>query len=339
MKKSAVLLINLGTPESPSPQDVGAYLKEFLTDPEVISIPWFFRQILVRLIIVPFRRFRSAKLYNKIWTPQGSPLLVHSQSLKSELQKAHPEIHFELCFRYGKQNIAQAIQRLEQEKIKNLIVLPLYPQYATSSTRTCLSELQKQNFEKHFNKINVIKSFHDQDFYLNPMSDLIQEHMKNESHLILSFHGIPENHLTTNHQGCETCLQTVHCKKLGEDLCYKRQCSETAELLAKKLKLNSENWSLSYQSRLGRAKWIAPSTTEHLAKLQQQKKQNILVAVPGFAADCLETLEEIDHELHSQFIQNGGQTWGRVPCLNSDPRWVTQLGQFLSLKVKDLENA
>lgn len=339
MKKTAVLLINLGTPESPSPKDVGLYLKEFLTDPEVISIPWLFRQILVRLIIVPIRKFRSAKLYSKIWTRKGSPLSVHSQDLKLELQKAQPDIHFELCFRYGKNNIAGAIERIKKEELKNLLILPLYPQYATSSTRTCLTELQNLQLEKHFDKITTIKSFHDQEFYLSPMSDLIQERLQNDAHLIFSFHGIPENHLTKNHQGCETCVQSLQCKKMGDELCYKRQCSETAELLAKKLNLNSENWSVSYQSRLGRAKWISPSTTEHLSELQQKGIQKILVAVPGFAADCLETLEEIDHELYSQFKQNGGQDWGRVPCLNSDSRWISNLGQFLAHKVKELENA
>lgn len=328
-KEWGVLLVNLGTPRSPSPSDVGDYLKEFLLDPEVIDIPWIARQILVRGIIVPTRRKTSASLYRKIWTPEGSPLALHTAGLAAEMKSLLPEFAVACAFRYGSPSIKESLQDLDYKRVKKVIVVPLYPQYATSTTRTTERELDALLAWKKYEKLVFIPSFHSEPFYLEAQARTINAHRARGSHLLFSFHGIPVRHVTKNHPACSGCVGKPSCQKEGDAYCYRRQCTETAEALASRLGLATGDWTVSYQSRLGRAEWLKPSTEDTIRELAARGIKNLTVAVPGFAADCLETLEELDHAAREIFMKAGGETWTRVPCLNADPEWARGLADWI----------
>lgn len=333
---TAVLILNLGTPEAPTPRAVGRYLKEFLLDPEVITTPWLLRQLLVRGVIVPFRKAKSAALYQKIWTPRGSPLAFHTEDLINDLRMNEDGTAVYGAFRYGHPSFAEVLDQIERDGHQNLLILPLYPQYATSTQRTSRTALERLGVWTRFQNVRFINSYHDQDFYLDAVTKMIREKFAPPSHLVFSFHGIPEAHVTDNHAGCDNCVQHVMCQKQGEALCYKRQCTETAEALAQRLGLKTDEWSLSFQSRLGRARWLMPSTTDKITELVKKGVTNLTLVAPGFSADCLETLEEMDVELYDVFKAAGGQAWTRVTCLNSEPHWVDQLGLFLKRQLKEM---
>ncbi|MFN7728088.1 MAG: ferrochelatase [Bdellovibrio sp.] len=335
---TAVLLLNLGTPEAPNPSAVGRYLTQFLLDPEVITGPWAFRQFLVRGIIVPFRKSKSAALYQKIWTPRGSPLAFHTQDLVSDLQMSFTGLNVFSAFRYGNPSFEETLKEIQSLGFNNLFILPLYPQYATSTQRTSETELRRLRVWERFENVRFIKSYHNQDFYLDSVTKMIREKWHAGSHLVFTFHGIPEAHVTENHPGCDTCVQHDYCQKSGDVMCYKRQCTETAEALAQRLSLSPGDWSLSFQSRLGRARWLLPSTVDKIRELTRQGKKNLTLVAPGFSADCLETMEEMDVELREVFNHEGGQDWCRVMCLNSEPYWVDQLGRYLINQLQEMTN-
>ncbi|MBX2994582.1 MAG: ferrochelatase [Bdellovibrionaceae bacterium] len=335
---TAVLILNLGTPDAPTPRAVGRYLKEFLLDPEVINGPWLLRQFLVRVLIVPFRKSKSANLYQKIWSPRGSPLAFHTEDLINDLRMDDDTRPVYSAFRYGHPSFAEVLDQIERDGHENLLILPLYPQYATSTQRTSKTELERLGAWTRFKNVRFIDSYHDQEFYLDSVTKMIREKFSPPSHLVFSFHGIPEAHVTDNHQGCGTCVQSVMCQKTGDALCYKRQCTETAEAVAQRLGLEAKDWSLSFQSRLGRARWLMPSTTDKIGELVQKGVKDLTLVAPGFSADCLETLEEMDVELHEVFKAAGGQKWTRVMCLNSEPHWVDQLGHYLNRQLKEMND-
>ena len=334
---TAVLLINLGTPASFAPEDVGRYLEEFLTDPEVIDLPWVFREILVRFLIVPRRKFRSAELYKRIWTPQGSPLAVHMQDLLKALRASFPDHSFFHAYRYGPQSLSWALDQIEDAGFRSVVFFPLYPQYATSSTRTVFNRLKELRAVERFERSTWTTSYHDQDFYLDSVARMIQKKWQPGTHVVFSYHGVPERHITRNHSDCQDCLRLKSCAHLGAELCYRRQCSETSWALARRIGLSDDQWSLSFQSRLGRAKWLEPSTEAHILKLVADGRTDLTLVTPGFASDCLETLEEIDSELREKFLGAGGEKWTRIACLNSEPHWVQNLGAHLIQEIQDLQ--
>jgi ferrochelatase len=334
MPKWGCLLVNLGTPQRAEPSAVGEYLKEFLLDPEVIDLPWLNRQLLVRGLIVPFRKRHSARLYQKIWSDEGSPLLVHTSRLAKRLQEKLPRMEVASGFRYGRPSLQDALNELRARSVDRLFVLPLYPQYATSTTRTTLTQLRELGADRNFEEFRFLPSFHVHDFYLRSQTELIRRHHSRGSHLLFSFHGVPVRHLTKNHSSCASCEETYCCVR-GDADCYRRQCLETAAALANELGLEKHAWTVGFQSRLGRARWIGPSTQDLLRELPTTGKRNLTVVAPGFAADCLETLEELDVAGRDSFLQAGGEKWTRVPCLNADSAWVNELSQWIKSELSE----
>ena len=330
--KKGCLLINLGTPLKAEEKEVAKYLKEFLLDPEVIDQPWLFRQFLVRWVIVPFRKSQTTKLYRSIWTKEGSPLFVLTRALSQKLAELVPQISVGFAFRYGQPPFEKVLAEFKKKGVEDLIIFPLYPQYATSATRTTETALQNLKINQMFPRVRFISSFHNQNFFIDGFARKIKENFDPTSHVLFSFHGLPVSHIEKNHTGCHSCLQFPTCQKTGDDLCYRRQCQETAELLAKKLDLSLGQWSLSFQSRLGRAAWLLPSTEEKIPELAQRGYDNLTVVNPGFVIDCLETLEEMDVRGQELFLAHGGKKWRRVSCLNADPDWVHDLSQWLTTK-------
>ncbi len=333
--KTGILLINLGTPAAPNTKAVRQYLKEFLSDERVIDIPAAARWLLVNAFILPFRPKQSAHAYQKIWQQEGSPLLLHSQNLKLSLQQhLGDEFFVALGMRYGSPSIESAIETLEKQKCMKVIVLPLFPQYASASTGSAIAKtLEIYEQKTNIPSIDIIHEFHQADFFIEPSFKKIFEQLTDfhYDHLIFSYHGLPERQIRKSHCDPSTCDMQAVCPTISEKnaFCYRAQCFATTKALAKKLSLDKKNYSTTFQSRLGRTPWIKPYTDEYLTELAKSGKKNIAIVCPSFTADCLETLEEIGLQAKAQWKALGGKDFKLIPCLNADPLFVKLLGIFL----------
>lgn len=324
--KTGILLINLGTPDSPQKSDVRAYLKEFLSDPRVIDIPSIARWVLLHAVILPFRPKKTAEAYEKIWSEKGSPLLINTQALADELQKKlGSEITVTFGMRYGKQSIATAIERLSD--CEKIIVLPLFPQYASAATGSALEQvLQIYAGKTNIPALQIMQDFYDQDFFINPYAALIQKHLDQfkPDFVLFSYHGLPERQIEKS--GCQltVCDRQQNCPMINEKnrFCYRAQCYATTRALTAKLNLVENQFTTSFQSRLGRTPWIKPYTDEVLTELRQKGIKRLAIVCPSFTADCLETLEEIAIRGKEQWLSLGGEALFQVPCLNADSSWV-----------------
>lgn len=319
MAKRGLLLLNLGSPEAPTPQAVQTYLKQFLNDPFVIDIPAWLRWILVNLIIVPRRKHNSAEAYQSIWTEKGSPLV---QTTKSFAEKVASQLakdwDVRWAMRYGQPSIESTLSNWD---VSELFVVPLYPQYAESSTRTAIEEVAK-HFKGNFKYL--------QDFFAEPEfidSERIQIEQQlqkfNPDHLLLSFHGLPEHHLTKIHP--THCLKSSSCcDQVTESnrLCYRAQCMATARALVEKIAIHKEQVHVTFQSRLGNRPWIKPYTDQVVDTLAHAGAKRLLVACPAFVTDCLETLEEVQIRLKEQFVSSGGEQLVLVSAPNDEEHWV-----------------
>jgi len=306
--KTGVLLINLGTPERPVCPGLRDYLSEFLMDPRVIELPKLLRWILVRGIIVNVRSHKSAATYREIWTEQGSPLLINTEQLTQKTaallsnSEAADEYIVDYAMRYGTPSIQQKIQTMHQQGIRKLIIIPLYPQYSGStngSTFDGVSQaLAKQRWVPN---LNFISDYYQQPLYIQAISDSIRQHWENKGRaqkLLMSFHGIPKKYITR-----------------GDP--YQHHCQATANAVADNLGLQANDWILVFQSRLGAEEWLQPYCDQTLKELPSQGIKSIDILCPGFSADCLETLEEIDQENREYFMQAGGEQYSYIPCLNN----------------------
>ena len=335
MTKKGVLLINLGTPKSPSVKDVGEFLFEFLNDDRVIDIPWLLRKILVNMIIVPFRMFSSAKEYKKLWTAKGSPLKYHSDKLFKEVQKKLPESYsVHLAMRYQKPSIKKVLEEMKKEQYDEIIVMPLYPQYASSSSGTAIQEVMKY-ISKWWAipKLTFISEFHEDEGYLESILERAKEFDLTEyDHILFSFHGLPTRHISKlNIKDCSS--NTCECK-INNRYCYKSNCVSTTKILADKMKLDSSKYSICFQSRLDN-KWLTPFADKEVIKLAKSGAKKILIFSPAFVADCLETTIEIGEEFKDLFIENGGTKLDLVPSLNSEKRWVKAVSDLIKKQVID----
>lgn len=329
-KRIGVLLVNLGTPRSPAPKAVFHYLNEFLTDGRVIDLPWLSRQLLVRLLIVP-RRFRaSAKLYSNIWTTEGSPLFLHSQAAKHSLQALLGKRYVvSLGMRYQRPSIKEALKELEAAHVSKLIVLPLFPQYASATTGSVHQKVMEDLShwqvipETHFInsyplQTEMLEAFYERGKACQP---------ENFDHFVFSFHGLPDKHLR---KASSTCLSSTDCCKEASSGCYKAQCFSTALGIAQKFAWEPHLYSVCFQSRLGKEPWTRPYTDETLIKLAKEGKKKVLVFAPSFTCDCLETLDEIGREYAHQFQCEGGQTLQLVPSLNDHPLWIEGMRSLIT---------
>lgn len=325
-----ILLINLGTPDAPTAKAVRKYLRQFLMDPQVIDINPAARFFLVNGIIAPFRSPKSAKAYEQIWTKAGSPLLVYSQQLKEKVQKHLGENYaVELGMRYGSPSIESALLSLVSQKVESITVIPLYPQYALSSTQSSLDEVERV-LKQHQIKLPIDHkpAFFHHPLFIKAFEEVGAPYLLSvkPDHILFSFHGLPERHLKKLEPHNESyCLTRDDCCDLpGPRLktCYRAQCVATARMLALSLGLKSEQYTICFQSRLGRTPWIKPYTDHVIIDMAKKGVKKLLVFSPSFVADCLETLEEMSIRNRELFIENGGEDLVLVPSLNDHPRWV-----------------
>lgn len=345
LHRTGILLVNVGTPEAPEPGPVRRYLREFLSDPRVIDINPIGRALLLHLVILPFRPKRSAAAYREVWTDEGSPLLVHGRNLVAALRERMPEHPIELAMRYGKPSIPEALTRLREQSCDRLLVLPLYPQYASSSTGTTLEQVYRHAAALwNTPYVQVIPPFYDHPGFLAAFEQVGRAKLDAlaPDHVLFSFHGLPERQVIASADPALCLAQASCCDRLveGNRNCYRAQCYETARKLASALELGPGpgtelGWSVSFQSRLGRTPWIKPYTDEVIPALAQRGVKRLAVFCPAFVADCLETLEEIGIRARRDFIAAGGEALELVPSLNAHPRWVDAVEQLIGQALPD----
>lgn len=331
-KKKAVLLVNLGTPNSPKTSDVRSYLFQFLNDKRVIDIPWLLRKILVNGIIVPFRAPKSAKIYNDLWTEKGSPILYHThelcQKLKNELGD---EYYIDYAMRYKNPSLKTTLESWEGKNFEQIIILPLFPHYASATNGSVFEEAM--NVIKKWwviPEINFVTQFYDQEFYLKGFEEQGNKHnFKEYDHVLFSFHGLPERHVDKVYDDSlcrdNSCEQGV---TEANQFCYKATCYETAIQLAKRFNLKKSDYSVGFQSRLGRG-WIEPFSDKIVEDLAKNGAKKILVFSPAFVADCLETIIEIGDEYQEIFEEFGGEKVQLVESLNSSDTFVHGLKEMI----------
>lgn len=336
--KTGLILNNIGTPDSPSSSDVKKYLDQFLMDPDVIPLPYPIRWFLVKVLITPRRAPASAEKYQSIWRPEGSPLLIYSQKFAEDLQAVlGSSWSVQLGMRYGQPSLESALICLREQNVEKLILAPLYPQYAEATTGSAWKETQRLlNLMKWKVSCEVIPEFHQSLEFLAPQANLIRKIPA--EHTVFSFHGLPENQVCRR-PGCLDHEVPIRPQSVCEPRCYRFQCLQTAFDLAEQLGLQREQWSFSFQSRLGPTKWIGPSTEEVLATLGRKKIKSVAIACPSFVADCLETLEEIGMGGAEDFHRAGGGDYRLVPCLNHNLDWIEGFSRLVSTYGKKQEKS
>lgn len=336
MSEKAILLTNLGSPDSPDTADVRRYLGEFLMDERVIDIPYMLRLMLVKGIIVPFRAPKSAAKYAGIWTKNGSPL-VHTTGELCRLTGEASGLPSYFCMRYGNPSPADVLQRIaaEHPDLKELHLLPLYPHYAMSSYETAVEHVRKAHRIGQFTfRLHVTPPYYKDSAYINALAASIKPYIeKPYDHLLFSYHGIPERHLKKTDFTAKHCLSCNNCCETPSDVhgvCYRHQVRETSKAVAAELSIPENRYSVAFQSRLGQDKWLKPYTAAMLAEMPSKGIKNLLVVCPAFVSDCLETLEEIHIEGKEIFMHAGGTSFTAIPCLNTDPLWVKTLVKLIS---------
>ena len=326
-----VLLINLGTPDSPSVKDVRKYLTQFLNDKYVIDINPIARFFLVNGVIVPFRAPKSAKLYEQIWTQEGSPLLIHGKKVKQLLQEALGTGYaVELGMRYQSPSIESALENLKKKNVAEIVAIPLYPQYATSSTKSSIEEVKRVIKKGGYPPVKFIEKFYDNNLFIDAMTDVAAKYLTPDpspqgeggwEHFIFSYHGLPERQITKESSYCKInndCCSSINDKNR---LCYRAGCFETTRRLAQRLNIPKEKYTLSFQSRLD-DKWLKPYSDKVIEEKAKQGIKRMLVFSPAFVADCLETIYEIGTEYAEIFKQHGGKELQMVESLNENPKWL-----------------
>jgi ferrochelatase len=333
-----VLLLNLGTPDEPSPSAVRKYLKQFLMDPYVIDIPLPLRWLLVHGAILPKRPVLAAAAYQKVWTERGSPLLFHLLDLTEKVQiqlgnswKVQP------AMRYGEPSLRQALNQLQKLNISELVVLPLYPQYSLAATESSIQECLKElKYLKWDVPVRFVKHFFESESFIKAFAAVARESLGGYSydHLLFSFHGLPERQIRRTDSSGIYCLSSeLCCDQMNEanQNCYKAQCYRSARLIAQELNLDSDRYTICFQSRLGRTPWIKPYTDDFYRELPKKGVRRLAVMCPAFVADCLETLEEVQIRGKEEFIRNGGEDLKLISSLNSSDAWANTVSQLVTL--------
>lgn len=319
VKKIGILLTNLGTPDAPTPHALRQYLRAFLGDERVIEFkPRWVWHLILNGLILPFRARKSARLYRSIWTDNGSPLLKLSQDLTASLSIALKEqgkpIPVVLGMRYGKPSLKDAMLQLRKAHIEQMVVLPLYPQFSATTTATTFDQLAKELKPcRHLPEMVFINDYYQHPAYIKALAQSVQSFWQQESKaevLVMSFHGLPKEYVDK-----------------GDP--YQKQCLQTAQLLAQALNLQAGEWQVSFQSRFGPREWLKPYTDQAVKSLAEKGHRHIQVICPGFAVDCLETLEEIAEQIKESFIHAGGKQFEYIPCLNDSPEHVQMLVEVL----------
>ncbi len=312
--RTAVLLCNLGTPDEPTPKAVRRYLAEFLSDQRVVEIPRLLWLLILHGIILRFRPAKSAAKYASIWTPEGSPLKLWTEKqaklLQGWLGQRNHQVKVRWAMRYGSTSIPSQLDAMKAEGVTRVLVVTAYPQYSATTTASVFDAVyQWAQATRAIPELRFVNHYHDHADYIAALASSVERHWKKNGRpdkLVMSFHGVPERTL-----------------KLGDP--YHCECFKTARLLGNKLGLDKEQYQVTFQSRLGRAKWLEPYTEPTLIAMGQAGVKRVDVMCPGFTSDCLETLEEINMEAREAFLHAGGKEFHYIPCLNDDPEWITAL--------------
>ncbi len=326
--KKGVLLVNLGTPDDPSVPAVRRYLKQFLLDPRVIDYPWLSRNLIVRGIIAPFRSFSSSKLYKMLWTENGSPLKHYGEQVRDGVQEKLGEDYVvRLAMRYQNPSIGGAIQELMNEEVSEIIVFPMFPQYASATTGSVHDEVMRVLRQQEvIPNLRFINSYYDHDGMIEIFADNARQFdLDSYDHIIFSYHGLPQRQLRKGDPSGQHCLKRENCcQNIGRvnQFCYSAQCHATTRAIVNKLGLSAEQYTTSFQSRLGPEQWAKPYTSDLIDEQAEKGAKRLLVFSPAFVADCLETVIEIGYEYQEEFEEKGGEHVDLVPSLNNDPRWV-----------------
>ncbi|MEP2652990.1 MAG: ferrochelatase [Paraglaciecola sp.] len=317
--KVGVLVTNLGTPDAPKKAELRRYLKEFLSDPRVVEVPRLIWWMILNFVILNIRPSRSAKAYSGVWTERGSPLLFHTEdqanAIREKLVSEYGDhIVVEFAMRYGSPSINSVVDKMQQQGVRKLLVLPLYPQYCASTTASTFDAVAQHFMKKRWMpELRFITHYHDNDGYIEAVSEKIREHWKvngKANKLVFSYHGIPKRYLLKG--------DPYHC-----------ECHKTSRLIAENLGLNKNEYFTSFQSRFGREEWLTPYTDESLKSFPAQGVKSVQVVCPGFSADCLETIEEIGEENRDYFLEAGGERYEYIDALNADAQHIEALHHIL----------
>ena len=320
--RQGILLCNLGTPDAPRPAELRRYLKEFLSDPRVVEIPRLLWWMILNLIILRIRPRRSAKLYQSVWTEAGSPLMLYSQgqvkAVKERLAEKYGDIPVVLGMRYGNPSMASAIKELTEQNVRDIIVLPLYPQYAGATTGSTFDAIAKTFTQLRWvPELQFINGYHKSEGYLEAICSSIRRHIEQHGQpdrLVFSYHGTPERYLKNG--------DPYHCF-----------CHQTTRLVREKMGLDETQVMTTFQSRFGREPWLQPYTDKTLEQLPEDGVKHVAVICPGFSSDCLETIEEINMEGRESFIESGGEQFHYIPCLNDEPAHIDALVSILEKRL------
>ena len=334
MQQKHILLINLGSPKSLDVSDVRAYLKEFLSDDLVVDLPKVLQQIILRSFILPFRPRKTKKAYETIWE-DGSPLIENTRKIAKALQ-VKTGWNVDIAMRYQNPSIKKSILHLKDKKVDEVIIVPLYPHHAMSTTLSTEIYVEKM-VEEHYPNLQTkfIKPFFDHPKYISALSQSIEPYLNNEiDKLIFSYHGIPERHIRKSDVNGSYCLQSSDCCQIdceSSQNCYRSNVWNTSKLTAKELKLDDSQWMMSFQSRVSiiDPKWLRPFTDKELINLPKQGVKNVAILCPSFVADCLETLEEINIRARKSFLDSGGESFTFIPCLNNDENFINLLNDLI----------
>lgn len=334
-QNKAVLLLNLGSPDSTQVSDVRRYLKEFLSDERVLDAPALIRWFVLNFTILPFRPKKSAEAYKQVWQKDGSPLILLGKKLQ-ELVQSQVDIPVALAMRYGNPSTADVIKQLKASGVSELLVVPLYPHYAMSSYETAVVRVMEEIKSQEAGiKTTLVQPFYRDEDYIDALvASAVPYLEKDYDKLLFSFHGIPERHLRKSDPSHAHCLTTPDCCNTcnpAHATCYKHQCLQTVKAFVAKAGIPQDKYSVSFQSRLGRDPWLKPYTDYVLADLPKEGVKKLLVICPAFVADCLETIEEIAVEGKEIFMHAGGEWFEQIPCLNAHPEWV----DCLSRRIRD----
>lgn len=334
--RTGVLLVNLGTPDAPRPREVRRYLREFLSDPRVLTMPTLARTLLLEGVILPTRPRKSAAAYRQVWMDAGSPLLVHGRALREGVAKAlGDDFVVELGMRYGNPSIASAVDALATAGVDRLVALPLFPQYSAAATASALAKIHEVTASRFdVRALVTLGAFHDDPGFIAAWREVARPVLADFSpdHVLFSYHGLPENQIVKSDPSGSHCLATADCCAIARAAnrhCYRAQCFRTSEALVETLSLDVARTSSAFQSRLGRTPWIRPFTDEAVVELAGRGVERLAVMCPAFVADCLETLEEIEIRLAEQWRSLGGRALRLVPSLNAHPRWVEAVADLV----------
>ncbi|MDN4054057.1 ferrochelatase [Massilia sp. YIM B02763] len=317
VSRSAIVLVNLGTPDAPTRPAVRRYLRQFLSDPRVVEIPRAVWSLILNLAILPFRSGASAKKYQTIWMREGSPLKVYTERQAVQLQKllaerGHQDVEVVMAMRYGSPSLPDVLDGLKARGVDRIVVLPAYPQYSGTTTASVWDAVFAHYKDvRNVPELRLVRNYHDHEGYIEALARRVEAYW--EAHgrgdkLVMSFHGVPKRTL-----------------ELGDP--YHCECHKTARLLATRLGLGADEYLVTFQSRFGKAEWLQPYTAPTVQQLAQRGVRRIDVMCPGFTSDCLETLEEINMEVRHDFESNGGQEYHYIPCLNDSPDWIAGLAE------------